>query len=135
MEDKNTEHHGTSAREMVINHDGNLLLTSENAGTLSLWALPEFELMYRVQHEEFVRDLAFSPDSQRFYDVRGTICNIWNPMCSCAGETTIRETCRRQAVGYARGGGRGVISKEWGVVCRKEGVRVVRRAEFKRGGR
>ena len=78
-DDKIVENCETSAREMVISHDGSLLLTSDNAGTLSLWSLPGFHLVYRVPHEEFVRDLAFSPDSQRFYDVRGAICNIWEP--------------------------------------------------------
>ncbi|KAK3997441.1 hypothetical protein QBC44DRAFT_396815 [Cladorrhinum sp. PSN332] len=73
------EHRDTSAREMIINQDGTLLLTSDHAGTLSLWGLPNFQLLYRLPHEEFVRDLAFSPDSQRIYDVRGPICNIWEP--------------------------------------------------------
>jgi len=44
-----------------------------------IWHPDGFQLLYRVLHEELVRDLAFSPDSQRFYDVRGTICNIWEP--------------------------------------------------------
>lgn len=73
------EYRETSAREMIINHDGSLLLTSDHAGTLSLWGLPNFQLLYRLPHEEFVRDLVFSPDSQRIYDVRGPICNIWEP--------------------------------------------------------
>jgi WD40 repeat protein len=78
-DDEPVENGETSAREMVISHDGNLLLTSDNAGTLSLWTLPKFHLIYRLEYEEFVRDLAFSPDSQRFYDVRGAICNVWEP--------------------------------------------------------
>lgn len=41
-----------------------------------IWHLDCFQLLYQVLHEELVRDLAFSPDSQRFYDARGTICNI-----------------------------------------------------------
>jgi len=79
IDEPTVECHETSAREMVINNDGHLLLTSDNAGTLSLWSLPQFQLMCRLPHEDLVRDLVFSPDSQRFYDVRGAICNIWEP--------------------------------------------------------
>jgi WD40 repeat protein len=69
----------TGAKDMVVNHDGSLLLTSNYAGTLSLWSLPQFNLAYRLHYEQFVRDLAFSPDGQRFYDVRGPLCNVWEP--------------------------------------------------------
>jgi WD40 repeat protein len=78
-DEETVENRETSARELVISQDGNLLLTCDHAGTLSLWSLPKFQLVYRLPYEEFVRDLAFSPDSQRFYDVRGAICNVWEP--------------------------------------------------------
>lgn len=64
------------AREMVISRDGNLLLTSDHNGTLSVWAFPRFNLVYRLFYDEFVRDMAFSPDGQRIYDCRGSLCNI-----------------------------------------------------------
>jgi WD40 repeat protein len=67
------------AREMTISSDGNLLLTSDYTGTLSVWAIPEFRLTYRLQMEETVRGLAFSPDGQRLYDIRGWYCNVWEP--------------------------------------------------------
>ncbi|KAL8710363.1 MAG: hypothetical protein Q9225_007305, partial [Loekoesia sp. 1 TL-2023] len=67
-------------REMAISHDGSLLLTSDNAGNISVWTLPRFTLIYRLVNEnEFIRNLAFSPDSQRFYDIRGSTCNVWEP--------------------------------------------------------
>ncbi|KAK3370531.1 hypothetical protein B0H63DRAFT_317889 [Podospora didyma] len=80
-DDEAVESTETLAREMIISHGGKFLLTSDNAGTLSLWLLPGFHLVYRLSspEEELVRDLAFSPDSQRFYDIRGAICNIWEP--------------------------------------------------------
>jgi WD40 repeat protein len=67
------------AREMVISPDGNLLLTSDHNGTLSVWTVPEFRLAYQLQENDMVRSLAFSPDGQRFYDVRGLWCNVWEP--------------------------------------------------------
>ncbi|KAK3347044.1 hypothetical protein B0T25DRAFT_553490 [Lasiosphaeria hispida] len=79
IEDERTEYPDTEAREMTINCEGTFLLTGNYTGTLSVWALPRMNLVYRLRSEEFVRDLCFSPDSQRIYDVRGSICNVWEP--------------------------------------------------------
>ncbi|KAH0558740.1 hypothetical protein GP486_004616 [Trichoglossum hirsutum] len=68
------------ARNMTISQDGNLLLTSDHLGTISVWAFPRLNLIYRlISENDFVRDLAFSPDNQRIYDTRGSICNVWEP--------------------------------------------------------
>lgn len=39
----------------------------------------QFSLVYELKYDEFARDIAFSPDGQRLYDVRGTTCNVWEP--------------------------------------------------------
>lgn len=79
IEDERSEHDNTEAREMVINSDGTFLLTSNFRGVLSVWALPRFNLVYRLHGNDLVRDIAFSPDSQRLYDVRGSTCCVWEP--------------------------------------------------------
>lgn len=79
MEDQQCEYGHTGAREMVISPDGTFLLTSDRDGTLSVWTIPKLNLLYRLHYEEFVRDLAFSPDGQRIYDTRGSRCNVWEP--------------------------------------------------------
>ncbi|KAK0666749.1 putative WD40 domain-containing protein [Cercophora samala] len=79
IEDGQFERGDTGAREMVLNSDGTLLLTSGNGGSLRVWSLPTFHLIYELNSDEFVRDLSFSPDSQRIYDVRGSGCNVWAP--------------------------------------------------------
>lgn len=69
-----------SAREMVISDDGEYLLSSDYAGTISIWAIPDLNLVYRLINDGgSVSDLAFSPISQRFYDLRGAACNVWEP--------------------------------------------------------
>ncbi|KAK2788180.1 hypothetical protein FQN53_004065 [Emmonsiellopsis sp. PD_33] len=78
-DDIQTEHSHIGAREMVVSNDGNLLLTSDHNGTLSVWSTGRFRLVYRVEYDEFVRDIAWAPDAQRFYDIRGTLCNVWEP--------------------------------------------------------
>ena len=66
--------------EMTISPDGEFLLTSNHMGTISVFAFPRLSLIYQLINEnEFIENLAFSPDSQRFYDIRGSICNVWEP--------------------------------------------------------
>ncbi|KAI9725250.1 MAG: hypothetical protein M1828_003431 [Chrysothrix sp. TS-e1954] len=76
--DRTTYPH-TGAKSMVFSPDGNLLLTSDVQGTLSIWMMPHFRLTYQFKYEELVMDLAFSVDGTRFYDIRGTFCNVWEP--------------------------------------------------------
>ncbi|KAL8657378.1 MAG: hypothetical protein Q9226_001974 [Calogaya cf. arnoldii] len=79
LEDEQDEYSHIHAREMIVSPDGNYLLTSDVHGSLSIWTFPKFNLLYRLHYDEFVRDLAFSPDGQRFYDTRGSMCNVWEP--------------------------------------------------------
>ena len=78
-DDEQSPHDHMGARGMVLSHDGSLLLTSDKHGTLSIWTVPQYRLTYRLKYEEFVSDMAFSPDGTRFYDIRGTFCNVWEP--------------------------------------------------------
>ncbi|KAK4653301.1 hypothetical protein QC762_0082170 [Podospora pseudocomata] len=79
IEDGQFERGDTGAREMVLNSDGTLLVTSGNGGSLRVWSLPTFHLIYELNSDEFVCDLSFSADSQRIYDLRGSGCNVWAP--------------------------------------------------------
>lgn len=69
----------TAARAISLSQDGNFLLSSDVNGTISIWIIPGYTLMYRMRYDELVTDLAFSPDSTRFYDLRGSFCNVWEP--------------------------------------------------------
>ena len=90
-DDTQTEHSHLAAREMAVSPDGTLLLTSDHNGTLSVWTTGQFRLTYQVKYDEFVRDLAFAPDGQRFYDVRGTLCNVWEPDALIRSDDSGRE--------------------------------------------
>lgn len=92
-------------RDMTISQDGNLLLTSDSMGTMSIWTFPRLNLIYQLTNEnEFIRNLVFSPDGQRFYDTRESQCNVWEPdalvrpdehdledQSSVAGSSTVAE--------------------------------------------
>ncbi|KAH6640333.1 hypothetical protein F5144DRAFT_483160 [Chaetomium tenue] len=77
--DETTEFEHTEAREMVINSDGTLLLTANFSGVLSVWALPRFNLVYRLHGNGLLRDMAFSPNSRRIYNTTGSLCCVWEP--------------------------------------------------------
>ncbi|KAI1077810.1 hypothetical protein F5B20DRAFT_572038 [Whalleya microplaca] len=83
-DDEQLSYDHTAARSMTLSQDGNFLLTSDVNGTLSIWVIPEYRLVYQLKYDELVTDLAFCPDGTRFYDLRGSFCNIWEP------ETLIR---------------------------------------------
>ena len=79
-DDQQTAYPHLNPREFGISRDGNLLLTSDNTGAISVWSFPKLSLVYQLKGEnEFIRDITFSPDNQRLYDVRGSMCNIWEP--------------------------------------------------------
>ncbi|KAI9797040.1 MAG: hypothetical protein M1835_002290 [Candelina submexicana] len=66
--------------EMVISLDGNLLLSYNHMGTISVHTFPRLSLIYQLAiKNELIEKLAFSPDAQRFYDLRGAVCNVWEP--------------------------------------------------------
>ncbi|KAL8657838.1 MAG: hypothetical protein Q9226_001523 [Calogaya cf. arnoldii] len=79
-DEEQIEHGHIQPREMAISQDGNFLLTSDHAGTMSVWMFPRLSLVFRLVNEnEYIRALTFSPDGQRFYDIRGGVCNVWEP--------------------------------------------------------
>lgn len=66
--------------EMVLSDDGNLLLSRDHQNALSIWTFPRLSLVYRLLNaNEPSSAMAFSPNCQRFYDIRGPICNAWEP--------------------------------------------------------
>lgn len=79
-DEEQIEHSHIQLRQMAISQDGNFLLTSDHVGTMSVWLFPRLSLVYRLVNEnEYIRRLTFSPDAQRFYDIRGSVCNVWEP--------------------------------------------------------
>lgn len=101
LEDDQKEYSHIEGREMILTKDGNFLLTSNPSGTLYVWALPRFNLVYKLFYEEIVRDLAFSPDGQRIYDSRGALCNVWEPDVLVRHEDTGREDTSSNSENHA----------------------------------
>ena len=71
----------TTADEIEIGPDGKLFITSDSSGTIKIWNFAYFSTIYKLVSENLVIGLAFSPDRKRFYDLRGSSINVWEPNC------------------------------------------------------
>lgn len=91
IDDEHMVYEHTAARVMTMSEDGSFLLTSDVNGTISIWLAPGYSLMYRMRYDELVTDLAFSPDGARFYDLRGSFCNAWEPDALIRAENIERD--------------------------------------------
>ncbi|KAJ5553326.1 hypothetical protein N7494_002704 [Penicillium frequentans] len=75
----NPEEIGTGATNLAISKDGNLFATGDVQGTIKVYTVSDFRLLYQLASEDAVIDLAFSPSLCRFYDVRGDYGTAWEP--------------------------------------------------------
>ncbi|KAG6368892.1 hypothetical protein INS49_003110 [Diaporthe citri] len=67
------------ASKLAISNDGELFVTGDSHGRIKLYTTANFSLLYNISAQEAVFGLAFSPDSKRFYDIRGFHANAWEP--------------------------------------------------------
>jgi WD40 repeat protein len=84
--DEKTEHH-LGAKGMACSPCDQYLLTYEADGSVKVFGLPDYSRshrhnlrpLYHLMHQEHVRDVTFGPDGRRFYDLRDSICSVWEP--------------------------------------------------------
>ena len=69
----------STADEVAASSDGKLFLTSNSDGTIRIWNFGYFTVIYQLFSADLVTGLAFSPDCRRFYDLRGSSVNAWEP--------------------------------------------------------
>ena len=69
----------TIVDEVEISPDGRLFVTSDSNGTVKVWNFLYFSVIYHLSSDNLVAGLAFSPDCSRFYDLRDSSINIWEP--------------------------------------------------------
>lgn len=78
VSDENQER-TTTADEITASPDGKLFATSSSDGSVKVWNFAYFSVVYQLSSGDLVIDLAFSPDCKRFYDLRGSSVNAWEP--------------------------------------------------------
>jgi WD40 repeat protein len=74
--DENVEARAT-ADEIAASPNGRIFATSSSDGSVRIWNFASFTVLYRLSSEDLVTGLTFSPDSGRFYDLRGSSVNAW----------------------------------------------------------
>lgn len=67
------------ANNLAVSRDGNLFATGDGKGTVKVFTTSGFGLLYQLASQDPVCDIVFSPDSHRFYDVRGSYVDVWEP--------------------------------------------------------
>ncbi|EXJ92441.1 hypothetical protein A1O3_00992 [Capronia epimyces CBS 606.96] len=70
---------GASADEVAASPDGTLFVTSDTNGMVKVWNFAYFSPIYQLTSGDLVSGLSFSPDSTRFYDIRGPTITAWEP--------------------------------------------------------
>lgn len=75
----NVDELSAEAAKLAISNDGELFVTGDSHGRIKLYTTANFSLLYQLPAQEAVFGLAFSPDSKRFYDIRGFYANAWEP--------------------------------------------------------
>ena len=65
--------------EIQVSFDGSVFLTGDVDGTIKLYNTSLFQMIYQLSSEDMVTAICFSPDGRRFYDIRGSCANIWEP--------------------------------------------------------
>ncbi|PYH64510.1 NACHT and WD domain protein [Aspergillus vadensis CBS 113365] len=69
-----------NCQTLAASPDGRLLAGGVGSGIIQIYDFETLTLLYRVEStKSYIKELAFSPDSLRLADIRGTECNIWEP--------------------------------------------------------
>ncbi|KAK4691880.1 protein SERAC1, partial [Lecanoromycetidae sp. Uapishka_2] len=78
--DQELESFRGNCHTLAASPDGRLLAGGAGSGVIQVYEFDTLNLLYRVQSSNFyIKQLAFSRDSLRFSDIRGSHCNVWEP--------------------------------------------------------
>ncbi|KAI4217247.1 MAG: hypothetical protein LQ351_000556 [Letrouitia transgressa] len=71
-----------NAQTLTCSSDGYTLASADSSGTIQVFDFETLKQLYRITSvEEFsIRSLAFSADGQRLFDLRGSVCRVWDPI-------------------------------------------------------
>jgi WD40 repeat protein len=75
----NPEELATGASRLAMSADGGLFATGDVQGTIKVYTTCDFRLLYQLASPDSVLGLTFSPGAHRFYDIRGSYGNVWEP--------------------------------------------------------
>ncbi|KAI9773277.1 MAG: hypothetical protein M1835_006168 [Candelina submexicana] len=69
-----------NAQTLASSPDGRTLACGNSSGIIQLYDFDTLRLLYCINSEEYaIKQLAFSGDSHRLLDIRGSQCRVWDP--------------------------------------------------------
>ncbi|KAL4798331.1 hypothetical protein BDV19DRAFT_356859 [Aspergillus venezuelensis] len=68
-----------NAARLAMSKDGHLFATGDVRGTVKLYTMSDFQLLFQLSSQDAVLNVAFGPSLHRFYDIRGLYGNAWEP--------------------------------------------------------
>ena len=100
------------ANKLVVSQDGNFFATGDVNGNVKLYSTADFSLLYQLMSQDPILDLTFSPDTKRFYDVRGSYASIWEPsaLLKILELTDRNSDIASEAESFAQ---RSIVSEHW----------------------
>ncbi|KAL4923585.1 uncharacterized protein BDV17DRAFT_296216 [Aspergillus undulatus] len=75
----NPEEIQVDAHRLALSRDGHLFATGDVRGTVKVFTTSEFQPLFQLPSQDPVLGLAFGPSLHRFYDIRGSYGNAWEP--------------------------------------------------------
>jgi len=67
--------------EIKVSPNGRVFLTVDVRRSIKIYSVSSLSLIYTLTSEDRINRICFGPDNVRFYDLRGSYCNIWEPDC------------------------------------------------------
>ncbi|KAI9682126.1 MAG: hypothetical protein M1817_000180 [Caeruleum heppii] len=80
FDDQELESFRANLQTLTASPDGRLLAGGVGSGTIHVYEFDSLRLLYRVKSFDiYITQLAFSTDGLRLADIRGSLCNVWEP--------------------------------------------------------
>ncbi|KAL6405034.1 hypothetical protein AUP68_11876 [Ilyonectria robusta] len=93
-----TDEVGIGAKRISLSRDGRLFATGNGRGTVKVFVTSDFTPLYQLTSSDAIFNVAFSPTSHRFYDIRGYYANVCEPnaLLSFVGSATGGLSCESE---------------------------------------
>ena len=72
---------GVAPHGLACSPDGRVFITMDVVGTIKIFDVASMTLLYKLSSEDSISQIFFASNGLRFYDLRGSYCNIWEPNC------------------------------------------------------
>lgn len=84
--------------KLACSPDGRTIATGAASGTIHIYETDKLSCLYKIiAEDDSIRSMMFTPDSLRFFDIRGSQCNIWEPSVLVRAEASETESASDEA--------------------------------------